>query len=364
MKIPFFSLNRQVNELKADLEQASSSVFNTSQFVSGSFTKQFEEEFAQYIGVSSCLSCGNATDGLEIALRAMGVGAGDEVIVSSYTWISDAEAVRLVGATPVFAEVDIDNFNLAPSQVENSITSSTKAIIFTHLFGATDGFEAVAQIASKYKLKLIEDCAQAHGAKVNGKRVGGLADAGVFSFYPTKNLGAYGDAGAITTNDGDLADKIRLLSNHGQRDRDNHIGEGRNSRMDELQAAFLLVKLGYLNKWNQRRNEIADIYHSQIKGGVKLPSASMDGNNVYHQYVILSENRDVLKMELEKAGVVTAIHYPNPLPFLLAYYSEGNESKFALSRKISNQVLSLPIWPELTNSEVHRVVENINKVLG
>jgi dTDP-4-amino-4,6-dideoxygalactose transaminase len=187
MKIPFFNLERQTTQLKAELEEVSAAVFKSSQFVSGNFTKAFELEFAQYIGVSSCVSGGNATDGLELVLRAMDIGDGDEVIVAAYTWISDAEAVRLVGATPIFVEVDSKNFNIDAKQVDGAITTKTKAIIFTHLFGYTEGFEEVEKVAEKHKLKLIEDCAQAHGAAVNGKRAGGLGHAGVFSFYPTKN---------------------------------------------------------------------------------------------------------------------------------------------------------------------------------
>jgi dTDP-4-amino-4,6-dideoxygalactose transaminase len=360
MKIPFFSLDRQVSKLRTELNKASASVFGSSQFVSGNFTKRFELEFAQYIGVTSSISCGNATDGLELVLRAMDIGVGDEVIVPAFTWISDAEAVSLVGATPVFAEVDADNFNVAARQIEDSISPKTKAIIFTHLFGYTGGFEAVTKVAEKHKLKLIEDCAQAHGAAVNGKKAGSLGDAGVFSFYPTKNLGAYGDAGAITTNDDALAEKIRLMANHGQMKRDIHIGEGRNSRMDELQAAFLLVKLGHLDEWNQRRNEIAQQYLTEIKGAIRMPEESKNGDHVYHQFVIQSENRNVLKLELEKVGIGVAIHYPNPLPLLDAYHQEGYESKFELSKKISMQVLSLPIWPELNDLELEQIIKSVN----
>lgn len=360
MDIPFFSLERQTGKLRTELEKVSTAVFNSSQYVSGDFTKDFELEFAKYVGAKSCVSCGNATDGLELVLRAMGVGIGDEVIVPSYTWISDAEAVKLVGATPVFAEIDLVNFNLAPKSVESAITLKTKAIIFTHLFGCTDGFEAVADIAQKNKLMLIEDCAQAHGAAVAGKKVGGLANAGVFSFYPTKNLGAYGDAGAVTTNDLKLADAVRMLANHGQVERDVHITQGRNSRMDELQAAFLLVKLQYLDDWNERRNDIALRYLSEIKGDLTMPSQSRDGAHVYHQFVIRTKNRNKLQSDLLAEGVGTAIHYPNALPFLDAYYQPGFDSKYESSQNTANQVLSLPIWPELSDIELKKIIISVN----
>lgn len=360
MKIPFFSLERQTSKLKTELEKVSAAVFKSSQFVSGNFTKEFELEFARYIGVRSCVSCGNATDGLELVLRAMDIGVGDEVIVSAYTWISDAEAVRLVGAIPIFAEVDSDNFNIATKPVENAITTKTKAIIFTHLFGYTGGFDAIAKVAEKHKIKLIEDCAQAHGAAVRGKRVGSLGHAGVFSFYPTKNLGAFGDAGAVTTNDAMLAEKIRRLANHGQSERDVHVGDGRNSRMDELQAAYLMVKLKYLDGLNQRRNEIAQRYSAEIKGALTMPIQSNNGDHVYHQFVIQSGNRNKLKSDLSVLDIGSAIHYPNPLPFLDVYYQEGYELKFEFSKKLSAQVLSLPVWPELNDLELERIVKAVN----
>lgn len=363
MEIPFFSLERQTSILKPALEEASSTVFNASQYVSGSYTKEFEFEFCKYLSVKSCVSCGNATDGLELVLRAMGVGIGDEVVVSSYTWISDAEAVKLVGASPVFAEMDLVNFNLSAASVECALSSKTKAIIFTHMFGCTDGFEAVANIAQENKLMLIEDCAQAHGATVAGKKVGGLADAGVFSFYPTKNLGAYGDAGAVTTNDEELASKIRILANHGQVERDVHISDGRNSRMDELQAAFLLVKLKYLDRWNERRNEIALRYLDEIKGRLTMPYQSRDGDHVYHQFVVRSEDRNKLKSDLLIEGIGTAIHYPNALPFLDAYYERGHDAKYEASKLLSNQVLSLPIWPELSELELGKIIKSVNSLV-
>jgi len=363
MKTPFFSLERQLDSLKPELEQAAKSVFNSARFISGKFTSQFEKEFAAYIGTTLCLSCGNATDGLELVLRAMDIGFGDEVVVPAFTWISDAEAVKLVGANPIFADVETHSFNMSAEQLEGLITSSTKAIIFTHLYGNSEGFEAVKTVAEKYELKLIEDCAQAHGALVNGKKVGSLGHTGVFSFYPTKNLGAYGDAGAVTTNDPVLAEKIRRLANHGQLERDIHIGDGRNSRMDEIQAAYLSIKLKHLDAWNQRRNEISALYSKNIKGDLNLPSAPISGNHVFHQFVVISENRDELKNRLMKAGIGTAIHYPNALPFFEAYFKPAYSDKFLVAKKLSSQVLSLPIWPELSDSEVHYIIEQVNAAI-
>ena len=360
MKVPFFNLERQTNKLKAELDKAALSVFKSSRFVSGQFAVQFEQDFARYTGANHCISCGNATDGLELVLRALEIGRGDEVIVPAFTWISDAEAVKLVGATPVFVEVDPKTYNISVEHFEAAITTNTKAVIFTHLFGYTEGFESVKKVTDKFGIELIEDCAQAHGALVDGSKVGTLGVAGVFSFYPTKNLGAYGDAGAVTTNDSILAERIRLLSNHGQIERDVHQGDGRNSRMDELQAAFLSVKLRYLDDWNQRRNEIASFYFSGINIELTMPSTSINGNHVYHQFVIRTERRDKLINKMELRGIGTAIHYPNPLPFLDAYHIPSYDSEFILSKSIATQILSLPIWPEMTIDEVEFVVEAIN----
>ncbi|MBL3655641.1 DegT/DnrJ/EryC1/StrS family aminotransferase [Fulvivirga sediminis] len=360
MSVPFIDLQRQYLEVKTEVDNAIKEVLAGGWYIGGAVVAEFEQKFAEYIGVKQCISCGNCTDGLELLLRAYGIGPGDEVIVPAFTWITDAEVVSLVGAKVVFADILSDEYTIDPVSIESQITEKTKAIIVVHLYGRPCRMEAIMALADRYNLKVIEDCAQAAGAKYNHKRVGAIGHAAAFSFYPTKNLGAYGDGGAVTTNDEALATKLRLMANHGQKERDNHIIEGKNSRLDPIQAAALLIKLKYLDQWNNRRKVIAAQYTSQFSemDGIICPQPSDD--HIYHIYGIRVENREALKAHLSHYKIQTAIHYPKALPELAAYsHLKLSIDQYPVSGNLASQELSLPVFPELTNDEVAEVIRGV-----
>lgn len=357
MKIPFFDLKRQYSDLKSEIDAAMLQVLDKGWFIGGEVVKQFEDNFAHYVGTEHCVGCGNGTDGMELILRAYGIGPGDEVVVSAFTWISDAEVVSLVGAQVVFADVLPGTLCIDPVQLEKAITPKTKAIIAVHLYGLPCEMDEILSIARKYDIKVIEDCAQAHGATYKDQKVGSIGDAGAFSFYPTKNLGAYGDGGAVVTNDEKLAQKIRLLANHGQSERDTHVIEGRNSRLDVVQAAVLDVKLKYLDGWNDRRREIAAAYNTALENTEMIrPVAPDHSAHVYHLYVVQTASRDELLKHLEGKGIKTAIHYPKALNQMEVYgYLNLKERNFPIASQAAAEVLSLPVFPELKGEEIEAV---------
>ncbi|UII24562.1 DegT/DnrJ/EryC1/StrS family aminotransferase [Fulvivirga maritima] len=360
MSVPFIDLQRQYLRVQAEVDNAIKEVLAGGWYIGGAVVTEFEQKFAEYIGVDQCVSCGNCTDGLELLLRAYDIGPGDEVIVPAFTWITDAEVVSLVGAKVVFADILPDEFTIDQDSLESKITGNTKAIIAVHLYGNPCRMEAIMSVAKKYDLKVIEDCAQSAGGTYKGKRLGALGHAAAFSFYPTKNLGAYGDGGAITTNDESLAEKLRLMSNHGQQERDNHIIEGKNSRLDPIQAAALLIKLKYLDQWNDRRRAIAAQYTSQLSemDGIICPQPSAD--HIYHIYGIRVENREALKTHLSHYKIQTAIHYPKALPELAAYsHLKLSMHQYPVSGNLATQELSLPVFPELTDDEVAEVIRGV-----
>jgi dTDP-4-amino-4,6-dideoxygalactose transaminase len=309
------------------------------------------------------VSCANGTDSLEILLEAYGISSGDEVIVPALTWISTSEAVGRIGAKPVFVDVCESTLLMDLELIESKISKATKAIIPVHLYGNAVNMEELIRIAKKHNLIVIEDCAQSHGATYNGKLSGTFGHAASFSFYPGKNLGAYGDAGAIATSDNDIAMTCRMIANHGQKKKHDHQIEGRNSRMDGLHAAILSVKLKYLNAWNGLRNKAASEYSSLIDSNkYNLPKVNENAQHVFHLYVIRSVNRDALKSYLDQNGIETAIHYPTALPFLNAYSRLGyKESDFPISFRETKKILSIPMFPELTEEQIRYISSFLNK---
>ncbi|MGG9972115.1 DegT/DnrJ/EryC1/StrS family aminotransferase [Ferruginibacter sp. SUN002] len=360
-KVPFVDLYAQYLTIKNDIDDAIASTIKSSSYIGGDAVKKFENAFAEYLGIDHVMSCANGTDSLEILLQSFGIGKGDEVIVPAHSWISTSESVTAVGASPVFVDTEEDYFTIDAALIEKAITSKTKAIIPVHIYGHPADMEAIMQIADKYKLVVIEDCAQAHGATINGKKIGTIGHASSFSFYPGKNLGAYGDAGAMATNNAAIAEKARMIANHGQKGKHNHIIEGRNSRLDGLQAAILSVKLKHLQKWTEQRIANASSYSSLLNAvNVDLPKTKDNYAHVFHLYVIKHDNRDALQQKLKDAGIETAIHYPVALPFLPCY-SESNykPTDFPVSYKNQSRILSIPMFAELTKEQMTYVAEQI-----
>lgn len=362
MNIPFVSFRPLENELAHDLHAAFERVFNNSWYIEGKEDEAFEEAFSEYCGTRFCVGCGNGLDALTLILRGYGIGHGDEVIVPSNTFIATALAVSYAGATPVFVEPTIECYNIDPSKIEEKITSKTKAIMAVHLYGQPADMDSILEIAKRHNLKVIEDAAQAHGATYKGRKVGGLGDAAGFSFYPGKNLGALGDAGCVTTSDSDLAEKVRALGNYGSDYKYHHIYKGQNSRLDELQAAFLSAKLPHLDRMNAARREIADRYLTEIHNPhIVLPKIHSDCVPVWHIFAIRSDVRDTLESYLNANGIGTNKHYPTPIHMQKAY-SELNipQGMLPLAEEISKTELSLPMYYGMTNAEVNYVINCIN----
>lgn len=356
MSVPFVDLKAQYLSVKNEIDESISNVLDTTQFIGGQIKSDFESSFAEYVGVDYCVGCGNGTDSLELAMQVLGIGKGDEVIVPAHTWISSAETVNNVGAEPVFVDILSDEYTIDPSLIEAKITSRTKAIIPVHMYGLPARMPEIVAIAAKHNLKVIEDCAQAHGASINGKTVGTFGDVASFSFYPGKNLGAYGDAGAVVTNDQKLAEDLRRLANHGQLAKHDHKIIGRNSRLDTLHAAVLSVKLRHIEAWTEQRITNAARYSSSLKK-VKTPVVPEGYRHVYHLYVIQSDYRDALMSKLKAQGIGCAIHYPTALPFVEAYKYKGHvEKEFPVASQVTSQILSIPMYAELTQAQTSEVV--------
>lgn len=359
MSIPFVDLKAQYESIKGDIDSAIASVIDQSSFIGGDIVKEFEIAFASYVGVNHCVGVANGTDAIEIALKAFGIGDGDEVIVPALTWISTAGAVNNVGAKPVFVDVLEAERTIDPTLIDEKITERTKAIIPVHLYGLSARMDEILEISSRNGLKVIEDCAQAHGALYKKQKVGTIGDVGTFSFYPGKNLGAYGDAGGLVTNDSQIAEKCRMLSNHGQLKKHHHKIIGRNSRLDSMQAAILKAKLPYLDEWIQRRKQVAEWYHAKLQSVTK-PVIPDEMNHVFHLYVIQSPRRDEIMAALKAASIGCAIHYPTPLPFLDCYsYQRYQKGDFPVAEKLCLEILSLPIFPELSEAQVEWVCAQI-----
>lgn len=364
MKVPFVSFAPMHSEIRTELDDAYSRVIDKNYFIHGEECTLFEEEFAEFCGAKYCVGVANGLDALFLILKAMGISSGDEVIVPSNTYIATALAVSNTGALPVFVEPDINTYNIDVNCIEQKITSRTKAIIAVHLQGRAADMDEINRIAQKHNLRVIEDAAQAHGARYKGKRVGSIGDAAGFSFYPGKNLGALGDGGCVTTNDKEIADRVRSLGNYGSDYKYHHIYKGVNSRLDELQAAFLNVKLDKLDYWNEERRKIAEKYFAGITNPlVKLPLKSDDiFEHIYHVFVIRCKERDKLEEYLNSKGIGTVKHYPIPMHRQLAYKDLGiGEGELPIAEEISRTVLSLPMYYGMTDEEIQYVVKNINE---
>ena len=356
----FFDLRSVNNASKSELTAAFNRVLESGWYVLGNEVNRFESEFANYCEVGNCIGVGNCLDALQFILQGLGIGGGDEVIVPSNTYIATWLAVSNVGAIPVPVEPRIETYNIDPSRIQDSITSRTKAIIVVHLYGQPCDMDPINEIADSFRLKVIEDSAQAHGAKYKGKRVGGLGDASGFSFYPSKNLGALGDGGAVTTNDPELSIKVNLLRNYGSKTKYQNEVKGFNSRLDELQAAFLIEKLKVLDLQNEQRRKIASIYLERLAffEEITLPVIPDWAETVWHQFIIRHQKRDDLINKLSKAGIGTMIHYPIPPHLQLAYKEMGKKKgDYPISEIIHKEVLSLPISPEFSLSELEFVLE-------
>jgi dTDP-4-amino-4,6-dideoxygalactose transaminase len=355
--IKFLDLYAQYRALKSEIDRAMEEVIRDAAFIGGAALPRFEARFAAYQGAAHCVGVANGTDAIEIAIEALGLPGGSEVIVPANTFIATSEAVTRSGCQVAFADVDEATATLDPADVERRVTPRTSAIMAVHLYGQPCDMDALAAIARARKLRLIEDAAQAHGAEYRGRRVGALGDIGTFSFYPGKNLGAYGDAGAIVTNDAVLARKCRMIANHGRVEKYDHEFEGRNSRLDGLQAAILEVKLGHLDAWIARRNQIAARYLDGLRGlpGIRLPVARPEVRHAYHLFVIQCDARDRLAARLKEQGIQTGIHYPIALPKLKAYEHMGMGTAPLRANAMDTCVLSLPMGEHLSDADVDTV---------
>jgi dTDP-4-amino-4,6-dideoxygalactose transaminase len=364
--IPLVDLKAQYRSLAAELDQAIAGVIARSDFVTGADVRLFEEEFATYCEAAACAAVGNGTDALYLALRATGIGPGDEVLTVAHTFIATTEAVTMVGARSVFVDIDDATMLMDPTRIEAALTPATRAIIVVHLYGQPCDMDAILAVARKHNLVVIEDAAQAHGARWRGRRAGTLGDLGCFSFYPGKNLGAYGDGGAVVGNDRALVDKVRMTANHGRMSKYEHEFEGVNSRMDTLQAAILRVKLRHLDAWNEARRGAAAHYVHALRGvnGLQLPAVLADAEMVWHLFVIRVDDRDRIQASLKQAGIATGVHYPVPLHKQPAYRHKANGlGKLPVTERAAERVLSLPMFPELLPEHIERICSELTKSL-
>ena len=362
MNVPFVSFLPMERELDSDLRDAFNRVFTRSWYIEGQEDAAFEKAFSAFCGTKYCIGVGNGLDALMLILKALDIGEGDEVIVPSNTYIATALAVTYVGAKPVFVEPEMETFNIDPSRIEAAVTARTKAIMPVHLYGRACDMDPIMSIAAKYSLRIIEDCAQAHGATYKGRKVGTFGDAAGFSFYPGKNLGALGDAGAVVTDNEDIAVKVRALGNYGSDYKYHHIYKGNNSRLDELQAAFLSAKLPHLERMNAARRQIANRYLSEIKNpAVILPLVSEEYVPVWHIFGIRCSRRDELEKHLSSRGITTNKHYPIPMHLQECYRDLGfSEGDFPIAEEISRTELSLPMFYGMTDAEVQAVISAVN----
>ncbi len=363
MKVPFVSFRPMEKELDAELRNAFETVYQASWYIEGKQDEAFEKAFAAYCDSKYCIGVGNGLDALMLALKALGIGAGDEVIVPSNTFIATALAVTYTGATPVFVEPDIRTYNIDPAKIEEKITAKTKAIMPVHLYGQPADMDPIMEIAKKHGLYVVEDCAQAHGAKYKGKVIGSFGDAAGFSFYPGKNLGALGDAGATVTSNQELADKVRALGNYGSDYKYHHIYQGNNSRLDELQAAFLSAKLPHLDKMNAERRRIADRYLNEIHNPcLTLPYVMEGAEPVWHIFAVRTQNRDALAQYLADLGISTNKHYPIPMHEQGCYADlQIPHGALPIAEEISATQLSLPMFYGLTDEEITYVIDALNQ---
>ena len=362
MQIPMVDLKIQYQQLKTEIDQALAAVLESTQFILGSEVTAFEQEIAAFLGVRHAVGVASGTDALHLALLAAGVGPGDEVITSPFTFIATAEAIAYVGATPVFVDIDPQTFNIDPAKVAQAISPRTKVVLPVHLFGQPADLLPLLELCKDNGLLLVEDCAQSCGADSAGKMTGAWGDLGCFSFFPSKNLGCFGDGGLVTTNDDQLADQLRVLRNHGSRERYHHAVIGVNSRLDSLQAAVLRVKLRHLERFNRQRRTNAHRYSQQLAElGITTPFEDGKGTHVYHQYTILIEQRERIQQALTAAGIASAIYYPVPLHRQEVFADACAGLSMPVTEDVARRCLSLPIYPELNEDQIERVAETIRK---
>lgn len=365
MKVPFVDLRAQYKSIAGAIDEAIADVIANAAFIGGKYVGLFEEAFASFCGARYCIGVGNGTDALYIALRALGIGKGDDVITVANSFIATAEAITMTGARVVFVDCDPHTYNLDVKKVGRAITPRTKAIVPVHLYGQPADMLSLKKLADKHRLFVIEDAAQAHGAEISGRRVGTFGHAGCFSFYPGKNLGAYGDAGAIVTDQEELAVKCRMIANHGRISKYDHDFEGINSRLDGLQAAVLGVKLKYLDQWTEKRRAAAGRYRDLLADTSAVTLIEASGmRHVYHLFVIRLPNREAVMTELKARGIDTGIHYPIALPNLRAYRYMGDApGDFPVATKYSGEILSLPMFPELNDDQIEYVCRQLKNIV-
>ena len=362
MNIPLVDLNAQYSSIKDEIDSAIHYILDNSQFVMGAKLKNFEENFAKFCGVKHAICCANGTVAVELALKAAGIGNGDEVITVVNTFIATTESITNVGAKIKFVDVLEKTGLIDPEKIEEAITPKTKAIIPVHLYGQMCDMKKITEIAEKHDLIVIEDAAQAHGAMFNEKQPGEYGDAAIFSFFPAKILGGIGDGGAVITNNDEIAEKVKLLVNHGRIDKYEHLIEAHNYRLDTINAAVLDVKLKYLTEWIGKRREIAKYYDSQLADVVKIPFKETGRKHVYYMYVIRTRDRDKLMHYLKENGISCGIHFPIPLHLQPAYkYLEYKEGDFPIAEKLSREILSIPLYPELTDEQKEYIVKKIKE---
>jgi dTDP-4-amino-4,6-dideoxygalactose transaminase len=364
--VPYFDLKAQYGLLRDEILEALDRVCQNASFILGEEAERFEQAFANYCEVKHCVALNSGTSALHLALLTGGIGAGDEVITTSNTFIATAEAIAYTGATPVFVDIEPGTANIDPAAIQSAITKQTRAIIPVHLYGRPCNIDAIMEIAARHRLLVIEDACQAHGARYAGKRVGGFGHAAAFSFYPGKNLGAYGEGGALTTNDDDVAAMARSLRSHGESTRYLHKYVGYNYRMDGFQAAVLNVKMKYLEQWTDKRQACAELYRRLLQeANVRLLEDPAGVECVYHLFVAYVENRDKVRAELEKLGVKTAVHYPRPVHLQEAFsYLEQGPGSLPFTERACEQVLSMPLFPEMTEEQVSYAAHCLSEVVG
>jgi dTDP-4-amino-4,6-dideoxygalactose transaminase len=369
LNVPFIDIRAQNRSIWPELQEALDGVVSQAQFVLGPAVERFEAAFARYIGTEFCVGLNSGTSALHMALQACDVGRGDEVITTPHTWISTSWAVSYVGATPVFVDIDPVTYNIDPAKIEKAVTPHTKVLLPVHLYGQACDLEALCRICREHDLLLIEDAAQAHGAAFNGRRVGSFGRVGCFSFYPGKNLGAFGEGGAVVTDDERLAQRIRRLRDHAQDGRHHHVELGHNTRMEGIQGAVLEVKLKHLDEWNHARRQHADRYRELLADvpGVELPASPRPESHVWHLFVILVQgaDRDHLRAQLGERGIASGVHYPTPVPFQPAYAHLGYQpGDFPTAQGVMDRCLSLPMFPAMTEEQLKHVAEAVRSAVS
>jgi dTDP-4-amino-4,6-dideoxygalactose transaminase len=370
MTVPFVDLSAQYRSIRGEIDAAIAAVIADAAYIgnlSNKYVQRFESDFAAFVGTAHCVACANGTDAIEILLKACGIGPGDDVIVPAFSWIATSEAASNIGARPVFVDIDPRTYTIDPAQIEAALTPRTRAIVPVHLYGLAADMDPILEIAARHNLMVIEDCAQAHGARYKGRAVGTMGHAGSFSFFPGKNLGAYGDAGGMVTSDAGISERARMISQHGQaKAKHDHRIEGRNSRLDGLQAAILSAKLPYLADWTEARRRHAARYDDLLReSDFQRQHVPSDRRHVYHLYTVRVANRDLVQANLGEAGISTAVQYPRALPMLSAYADRGySADQFPAAVALADTTLSLPMYPELTTEAIDRVAATLLDVAG